>query len=58
MAEEISVEAIYAAAMQDLDMNRKMAANHQLQVEETIGDLAALDAIYGHNLEEMMGNLQ
>jgi len=54
----IDLDLIFKAVDMELDLNRKMAANHQLQVEETIADMAALDAIYGHEtLEDLLGNL-
>jgi len=40
----------------EIEANRKIAANHQLAFEETIGNLAALKAINDDGIEEAVKN--
>lgn len=40
----------------ELEANRKMAANHQLMFEQTIGNIAALKMLNDPSIEESVKN--
>jgi|APIni6443716594_1056825.scaffolds.fasta_scaffold163733_3 hypothetical protein len=56
MAGDDEVINIWREFDYELEANRKMAANHQLAFEQTIGNIAALKMLNDSSIEESVKN--
>jgi hypothetical protein len=57
MSADYSIEDIWREAKLEIDANHHMAQHHQLMVEQTIGNIAALKLLGDNSVEEAVKNL-